>query len=149
MNEATSMYQKRCSAAVEGFGLLSAAWFVRPYIFFILSPINDKKKPAVSPSLSLCGSQATFTSLRRWRSSPLFAVWAPQQLDSPAKLHTDHMTTQRHTAPVHSQNVSSVIQSVEIIKRLFYFDVCAVSKSQALWQNSPMINSVTSGFVFW
>ncbi len=52
------------------------------------------------------------------------------------------MTTQRHAASVHSQNVSSVIHSVGIIKRLCYSSVCAVSNSQALWQNSAMINSV-------
>ncbi len=36
-----------------------------------------------------------------------------------------------------------------IVKRLFYFGVFAVNNSQAWWHNSPMINSVTSGSVFW
>ncbi len=52
------------------------------------------------------GSRCCVLDLR-W-SLELFtcAVWAPQQLDSPAKLQAYHMTALRHTAPVHPKNVS-------------------------------------------
>ncbi len=74
--------------------------------------------------------------------------YAQCTLYSQAKLHANHMTTQWHSAPVHSKNVFSFCYLVcKISKRSFYFDVCAVNNSQDMWHNSSTINSVTPGSI--
>ncbi len=65
-----------------------------------------------------------------------------------------HMTIQHplnstcnHTAPIHSKNASPFFYLVRgISKGLFYFDVCAVSSSQALW-NTVCLAEAGDGFL--